>query len=237
MLKYELFFLCDLDEILDNKIVLKSDEVNHIQRVLRKKIGDKLHLSNGVSHYYDVKLSTFGQKSISFEILKKHEIKKEKMQLILYPALLKGSHFDLLLEKSIELGVSAIQPLISDHVIAIKNKIDKWQKIALKAQKQCKQVRHIPIYEAKALSEVKTDTKWIVPEIFSESKRIDEILFQKNEDICIFIGPEGGFSEKEIQFFKTKNAHFLSLGTLRLRAETAAWKSISIVSEQMEGRK
>jgi RsmE family RNA methyltransferase len=72
---------------------------------------------------------------------------------------------------------------------------------------------------------------WVVPEIGTDSIGFDEVNVNESSEICIFIGPEGGFSERELEHLQKQGATFHELGDLRLRAETAAWKTITLVNE------
>lgn len=229
---YDLFFLHDEDQVSANEILLSNKaEYQHIAKSLRKSIASYICLSDGQEFYYDCKILDINSKQVHCEIINKHNIIKPKLSLSFFPAILKGSTFELLLEKAVELGVSAIQPVITDNTIAKKDKINKWQNIIVKALKQSKQAKMIQIEEAKTLKTCKPEGLVLVPEIDISTNKISDITEAKSTDLNLFIGPEGGFSKNEISTFKEMNAKFVTLGENRLRAETAAWKSIILIQE------
>ena len=231
----DLFFLQEEDSIRNEQIMLVNKlEVNHIINVLRKKSGDSISVSDYKTLYKCTIVQTL-KNQVVLGIKHKISINYPNPKFVLNNALLKGSFFDLQLEKSVELGIDAIQPIISKHCIANKNKIDKWKSLILTASKQSKQAKRIDINEPVKLPQLQKKQKslWIVPELIVNYEYIGKlkINFEDYDFIEIFIGPEGGFSSEEISFFEKNNAHFVSLGPNRLRAETAAWTAITILKD------
>jgi 16S rRNA (uracil1498-N3)-methyltransferase len=231
MLKYDLFFLNEDDTVNIDKIIFKQkDEIHHLTTVLRKGLGDKICLSDKVDFVYTAEIEHYFKNEIIFKILEENFIVKETIHFALFSALLKGSHFDLQLEKAVELGVTEFHPIITHHTIADKNKLEKWQENVKTASKQCRQAANVSIDEPKHLQQIKRQANeiWIVAEL---DIMVEDWSFIKNkqaEKFCLFIGPEGGFSKDEILFFRDQGAIFVSLGNLRLRAETAAWAMINL---------
>jgi 16S rRNA (uracil1498-N3)-methyltransferase len=232
MLLYDLFFLNNDDTISNNELILiNRSEIQHISKSLRKSIGDCICVSDGHTYYYDVEISDISQKALRGVILKSYKIEIPKQEIWLYPSTLKGATFDLLIEKAVELGVHGIQPILTDNTIAKKDKVEKWHHGIIKALKQSKQPRMVPILDAVDLMKCSLSGLLIVPEIHTSVLNILQLDLSKANKLCIFVGPEGGFSQREIQFFKERDAQFVTLGNQRLRAETAAWKSIVLVQE------
>jgi 16S rRNA (uracil1498-N3)-methyltransferase len=232
MTQHNLFFINNQDFINNKNITLKNNlEVHHIGKVLRKKIGDKICISDGINFIYHTKIEQISKKEVLLNILQKKEI-EEKNKIVFHPALLKGSTFDLQLEKSVEIGVKEFRPIITQHTIASKNKIQKWKETIYTALKQSKQPRFIPISEPEKILSLKRNKNdvWLVPEIGVGTQKISELFFEEEKNIHLFIGPEGGFSEAEIDFFKKENSIFITLGENRLRAETAAWVALSLLN-------
>jgi RsmE family RNA methyltransferase len=125
MINYDLFFLHEEDEHIGHDIFIRhKGEVNHIGNVLRKKVGDRISLADD-SHRYDVEITEISKTEISAEIINTVGIDSPNPKILLYPALLKGAQFDLQIEKSVELGCHGFQPLITDRVIANRNKVEK----------------------------------------------------------------------------------------------------------------
>lgn len=231
MLKHDLFFISSEDRISDKTIEIKNKiEANHISTVLRKSEGDIITFSDGSNFFYYAQITLSEKKRIEANILETHPIPEDELQIHLNISLLKGSNFDLQIEKAIEIGVSSIQPIVTDHVIAKKAKVEKWTDVIKTALKQSKQPRFVSIYEPKKLIQLtkKPSSLWIVPEITSNQTRFSDLSIQE-KTLHLFIGPEGGFSNREIDFFKSNDASFHSLGNNRLRAETATWVSLTLL--------
>jgi 16S rRNA (uracil1498-N3)-methyltransferase len=236
----DLFFLQAEDSIRNEQILMVNKlEVNHMINVLRKKTGDDVSVSD-YKNLYKCSIIQVLNKQVALKIRHKISINYDKPKFILNNSLLKGSNFDLQLEKSVELGVDEFQPIISKHCIAIKNKVEKWESIILTASKQCKQAKRIPIQEPVKIDKLikKDKSLWIVPELIENYEYIGylEINFEDYEFIEIFIGPEGGFTAEEITFFERNNSKLVSLGPNRLRAETAAWAAITILKDMYHRR-
>ncbi|MCB0279857.1 MAG: 16S rRNA (uracil(1498)-N(3))-methyltransferase [Calditrichaeota bacterium] len=228
MQNYDLFFLTESDRIDEKQITLNSSDVHHIVTVFRKKSGDRIEISDGQFKRYTCRIVMADKKQIVLEIESIELIQKKLPQIKLCNALLKGSNFDLQLEKSVELGATEFQPLITDNIQANKSKVGKWRDVILKASKQAKQYQLPVIYEPTKLRQMKRKEKelWIVPELGVDTRDLSFSDFESIHTICIFIGPEGGFSKAEVDFFHSNHAVFISLGDLRLRAETAAWSAL-----------
>ena len=231
MLKHDLFFLSSEDKIQDSIIEIKNKiEANHIFSVLRKKVGDSISISDGSNFYYDVIITSCEKKRIECQISETHKIPISTNEIRLYNSLLKGSNFDFQLEKSVEIGVNSFHPLITDHVIAKKSKLEKWNDGIRTALKQSKQAKLISINEPIKLMSLKRNENelWIVPEIGQETVSFSKLNIER-KNLCLFIGPEGGFSKRELEHFSNQGATFHSLGENRLRAETATWLSLTLL--------
>jgi len=236
MLEHDLFFISETDTIFENSIILRSkNEANHIANVMRKSVGSLIYLSDGHTCYYLVEIKQIAKREIECQIVSTHDIPTSKSKIKLYNSLLKGSTFDLQIEKSVEIGVTEFCPTITDHVIAKKSKLDKWQDTIKTALKQSKQPRIIPISEPMKLTQLSRSENeiWIVPEIGTHTVPFHSISVE-NKDISVFIGPEGGFSPRELTHFEEQGATFHSLGKNRLRAETATWVTLTLVHNLIE---
>lgn len=237
---YDLFFLKDEDRIERDTIILKNkNELKHISNVLRKKKGDCITLSN-YRILYTCEITEMSHTEILLKINEKVNITYNKPKIILHNALLKGTNFDLQIEKSVEIGIDEFQPISTSNCIADKNKIKKWQDLILKASKQSKQAKEIKICDVQKLMKMKKRTRslWIVPELVENYQYIGNlnIDFNRYDTIEVFIGPEGGFTKDELSFFQSMDSEFVSLGPNRLRAETAAWISIAMIKDKLYKR-
>ena len=154
---------------------------------------------------------------------------------------------DLIVQKAVELGVYEITPVVTSRVV-VKNdsgefkKVDRWNKIAKEACKQCKRSIipkvNVPISFKELLSEGECMDLIVVPyenESNAGVKKLVNSIENKNnlEKIAIVIGPEGGFEEQEIEQLKNINSHIVTLGPRILRTETAGFVCISLIMYEL----
>jgi 16S rRNA (uracil1498-N3)-methyltransferase len=136
-----------------------------------------------------------------------------------------------MLEKATELGIRDIQPLIMDRSIKRDLNIDRSINLIQTAAKQSMRSRfpkiNIPVKLKELLSQ---DGRFICANI-GETNSLSDINFRKNEKITIIIGPEGDFSDHEMQLMQNNRVQFYNLGKRRLRSETAALNSLSVLNE------
>ncbi len=230
------FYCPQLDE--KSKIVsIEDTEFKHIAKVFRHKIGDGINLNSGKGFYASAEIIELDKNKLVCQI--KAFVPKEKYEPAIAVAfsLLRNKNDFLLVEKLTELGVAELFPFESDYSVrkASKNTKEKFVTTAIGAIKQCDNA-HLPIVnDSIRLSQVIENviTKGYIPVIASELENdktiIDVVNEAKGKAICIFIGPEGGFSKGEFDLFKQKEFIQFKLGINILRAETAAICAVSQV--------
>ncbi|HOJ11214.1 MAG TPA: 16S rRNA (uracil(1498)-N(3))-methyltransferase [Clostridiales bacterium] len=249
------FFITD-DNIYSDSIIISGEDFNHIKNVLRYKTGDSLILCDGNGRDYYVYIEFIGDKEIKTKIIDVSENQTEaSVNVTLFQGMAKGEKMDFIIQKSVELGVSRIVPVITERtVVKLENSRDKekkrirWQRIALEAAKQCNRgvipevgllvdftvasdLMHkfnlalIP-YE----KEEKLALKTVLLEFKNKYSNLDK---DKYPEIALFIGPEGGFSDKEIIRSHEKGIIPVTLGPRILRTETAALTVQSIIMYEL----
>ena len=221
----QLFYNPDIDE-QTQQVVFSKDESKHIARVLRKSVGDELQITNGKGWLFKAEVSIADIKNCVATIVSKtlQEKKNYKLHLAVAPTKM-NDRYEWFLEKSTEIGIDTITPIICDHSERKIIKTDRFEKILQSAMKQSLHF-YMPI-----LNEP-TPFKEFVDQTFSGQKFIahcedtDRKSLKKelrtNEDVTILIGPEGDFSTKEIEFALKSGFTPVTLGATRLRTETAA---------------
>jgi len=231
------FYYSSPEEINGDELILKDDEFIHLTKVMRKKNGDMIRTVDGLGYIYECKINNINKNFLSAEILNKVLSDNEPdMNITLALGLLKNpSKFDFVVEKATELGVKKIIPFISKHTISQKPKIDRWQNLAISAMKQSQRA-FLPIvsecYKFDDLLNIPAELR-LIAEIDS-----GELNLIRNTTSCpeilILIGPEGGFSDDEID--QAVNAGFrkIKLSSMRLRAETAAIACIPLLLEKFK---
>lgn len=242
-------FYIKQSQIIEDSIEIIGDDVNHIKNVLRYKLNDELEVCDELGARYYTKISEFLPNKILLEIIEKSEKNTElPVKIDLFQGLPKSDKMDLIVQKTTELGISNIIPVITDRVIVkIENgnerkKIERWNKIALEAAKQSgRQV--IPTVEnvmnlEKIIEKLSKYDIVIVPfecEKDSTLKNILKNVRNKVENIAVVIGPEGGFSDRDIKILeKCQNVEKVSLGKRILRTETAGLATLAMLLYEYE---
>lgn len=213
----------------DSLEVLSDENRHHLLNVVRLSPDEEFEIVASGKVYraiYDDGLKILREAENSHET---------RIPIHLYMALIKQDKFELALEKTTEVGVSSITPVIFKRtVVNIKGKEDKkllrWQKILESAAKQSKRDIIPTINSPEKLEDIDFKGILIVPYECAEEIYIDDVLkdtkdikdIKDIEEISILIGPEGGFEETEIEYLKTLGCNIVTLGTRILRAETAA---------------
>jgi 16S rRNA (uracil1498-N3)-methyltransferase len=223
------YFYCPPDKITRDSVLIDGDEFAHLVHVMRKKEGDEIRIIDGLGRAYDVRLGAIKKKMVRGAISQSYRDHHEpSVSVTLAVGILKNpSKFDFLVEKVTELGVKEIIPLRTKRTIPSHAKIDRWQKLALAAMKQCGRAYLPKVRELTSLEHLLQDSKAFNRRIVAHEKGsnrsiVQDILPGPGDSVIILIGPEGGFSDEE--FGLCVNAGFtpVSLGERRLRTETAA---------------
>ena len=233
-------FLFETKNIIDNKIVIRDKELyNHLIKVRRTKISENLLFLDENEIQYETILKEISSNEFVCEIQKQYKSNR-KLDLNLYVAqsVLNSDDQTSSIQKATELGVKGIIPLRTDNCAVkesfIKNKIDKWQKIAIESVKQCERADIPKVFDLAKLEEIIKDFDYVI--IFAERDTnttffdyVKEKKIEKDKKILIIIGPEGGFSQREFDFFKENNLPLITLGNLIYRADTALTASLTLV--------
>lgn len=243
-------FFLPLDSVQEEKFQLSGPEAFHIVKVLRAKPGEKLSLFDGKGGKFEGVIEAINPDgSVSGKILATLEKGTQRqVELRLYQGLLKGSHWDYVLEKGTELGVSVFIPvttprtvvLLRDERIAAKQ--ERWERVVMAAAKQC-QRGQLPAIEkpAEFRDAIRncTGVKLIAWEGLAGAGAKREIAAALAAaepgpmTVNVFVGPEGGFSDEEIELAQSVGAVPFGLGPRILRAETAALAASAVVMYEL----
>ena len=238
-------FFIKSKNIKDNLIIVDDKDLyKHIIKVMRAKRNEKLLFLDENEIQYETVINDIEASCFSAEILKSYKSNR-KLNLNLYIAqsVLNSDAQVSSIQKATELGVKGIIPLYPDNCSikksVIETKIEKWQKTVLESVKQCERADVPKVYE---MSDIKSViSKYNQVFVFAE-KYTDKTFFEylktnkidKNKDILVIIGPEGGFSHEEARLALDYDFELVSLGRRILRAETAAIYAASILSASSE---
>jgi len=212
------------------EIVVPDAELTHqLRRVFRYSAGDKVILFNGDGFEYISEIISFGKEETTFRVTAKEGNQNvSKVDVYLFASIIKNSNYEWILEKCTELGVSNFVPIVSERSEKKKINYTRAEKIVKEASEQSGRGTLPKIFETILLQNIFEEYNFpcIAFHVEGESFRQSNIQYQisnaKENKIGILIGPEGGWSEKEIELLKEKNIPLYSLGNQVLRAETAA---------------
>ena len=218
--------------VLKETLTIEGDEAKHLGKVLRKESGAVIYVTDGEGNLYKCRIENVVKSKIECLILEQsHNETENKTRVTLYQSLLKNpDRFEFAIEKSVELGVYAIQPIITEHVISKgRDKSERWNSISLAAMKQsertCLPKVNAPLSFVEAIKHCKDELKLIAHEK-GPGIRITDSGFEKVNSIALFIGPEGGFSDDEIKLAEDNGFKTITLGKRKFRSETAALSGV-----------
>lgn len=203
--------------------VLNGFESKHCIKVLRKSSGDQIKITDGVGNLLTAKILDADFKRCSFEVIEREKTEKLAPPLHIAIAPTKNiERFEFFLEKSTEIGISEITPVICFHS---ERKTIKVERLNKKIVSACKQSRnyHFPVLnDISSLSEImKSSYKRKLIAHCDDSKKVELKTLKIKEPTLILIGPEGDFSKDEIELALKSGFEPISLGNSRLRTETA----------------
>jgi 16S rRNA (uracil1498-N3)-methyltransferase len=225
-----LFYQSQLPEIQN----LDQDESKHCIKVLRKQVGDEINLIDGKGTFYKAKITNANPKKCEFEIIE--TIKEPKPSFHRHLAIAPTKNMDRmewLIEKVTELGIDEISFFQSFHSERKIIKIDRLEKKVISAMKQSLKAKKPILNELKAyksiLDNAKEVNKFIAYVDFDNETHFKNEL-DKVTDTLVLIGPEGDFTEEEVQMAVSKGFKKVSLGKSRLRTETAALAAVHLMN-------
>lgn len=236
-------FFINSNNKTDNKIVISDvDNYRHIARSLRARCGEKLLLIDENQIQYETKISEINSKEVICEVEKSYLSKRDlEFDLFLAQSPLRSDAQLTVMEKATELGVRGVYPVFTDNCALKINKQEKWQKVMFEASKQCERAKIPTCFAPTTFEELLQQNfdKIIVLAERSTEKSLKQYLSEnptkKGERILAIIGPEGGFSQKEFDYFRSKNLPLISLGDLILKAETAVIVTLGDIVYEYQG--
>lgn len=250
-------FFVKQNQIKDDEIYIIGQDVNHIKKVLRAKIGDELQICNSQNgENFLCQIQDFEDENITCKIKEKIEEQIESnIEVTIFQGLPKADKMEYIIQKSVELGTHDIAPVEMKRCVVKLNDKDKskkilrWQKISEVAAKQCGR-DIIPeinnIINVKNICDLVTkyDIVLVAYEnerqntLKAELKEFKEKIKNKQDNkirIGLVIGPEGGLEEKDVESLKQAGAKIITLGKRILRTETVALNVLSIIMYELEG--
>jgi len=230
----------------ENIINIKNKaEVHHIRDVMRLKKGDSVDIFDGQGSEFLCAIEEFKKDEVLIAIKGKLVSKRDKpYSVTLYQAIPKKSKMDFVIEKTVELGVDRIVPIMTERTIPeIKDpagRIERWKRIGMASSKQCGR-RTLPVVSDitdfdNALIDSKQKGLVVFASLDKESKSLNKILRETPvpKNIAVFVGPEGDFSPAEVSMAKGSGYSICSLGDMVLKSDTAAIYILSCLSYEFQ---
>lgn len=219
----------------DTQVITGAD-ADHITKSLRMKPGDDLIICDTYGYEYDCKIASISKSQVKLKILNRQKTCVEPdVRVTLFQGIPKGNKFDLICQKTVEMGVDKIVPVLMERSIAKMDngkRIMRLQRISDEAAKQSGRGIKPKVCEVIRFSEaVAHSSSCDISLFFYENggQKVGNLLKDSHKDISIFIGPEGGFSLGEVEMLQNSGALAASLGPRILRTETAPIAALSLV--------
>ncbi|MFH1779504.1 MAG: 16S rRNA (uracil(1498)-N(3))-methyltransferase [Candidatus Omnitrophota bacterium] len=232
------------NSIRKDRIHIRGREAHHVRDVMRLNIGDEIVVFDGTGYEYVGTIEQIGKNDIVAKINKKIKREISNFRLALAQAIPKSNKMDLIVEKATELGVERIIPIVTGRTIVkidetkMASKINRWKKLAIEASKQSGRVTVPEINEIKSFEDSLSYTKYyelaVIPCLHEGIVKLKDVLKSNGvKSAILFIGPEGDFTEDEINIAKSKGVKPVSLGREVLRSETAAISALSVLNYEL----
>ena len=212
-------------------LLQNRNDIHYLINVMRKKLNDKIGVFNENDGEYTAQISSISNKQIELKIIEQIRTTEETVELILIFAPIKAPRINFLLEKATELGVTKLIPIRTKHSVIDKINIEKWQIYVKEAAEQCERLsipEIAPLVMLEQFLKTWDNSKQI---LLCNEKEKSLHLRDAPKSSAIMIGPEGGFSENELNNLQSQefitSAH---LGPRILRAETASIVGLTLLS-------
>ena len=240
------FFVSE-EQINGENAYIEGSDVNHIVNVLRMKPGEELLISVKGDWDYLCKIVDIETDRVNLKVLESMEQRELPVNITLLQGIPKSDKLEMIIQKAVELGVSEIIPVKTKRVVVkidekkVDTKVNRWNAIAESAAKQSKRSIIPKVYEPmsidNALEIVKDFGVKLIPyenaDGIDKTRRILDNM-DKTKNVAVFIGPEGGFEESEVERIKNSGFEVITLGKRILRTETAGLALLSNIMIRLE---
>ncbi len=243
-------FFIDPKNAEDRIARITGDDVHHINRVLRLKEDDRVSLSNGEGMDFEGRIVNIDRDEVTVEIEKRFPSEGESdINIKVYQGVPKGDKMELIIQKSVELGVNEIIPVQTARAVSkiekgkkMQKKLERWQKISESAAQQSRRGIIPAVDRVLSFKELLSEMEKSVSDgelavVFFENEEQqpfkDMLKNFKGKDISIIIGPEGGFEDREIEELMERGVKSASLGKRILRTETVSLAASSIIMYEL----
>ncbi len=223
-------FFIQPDSIKDGRCIIRGDDAHHLIRVRKIRAGECVHVRYAGSGLIRAKAAVVGEDYVECVLLESGPAAASDLELVLCAGLIKGDKFDLVIQKSCEIGVSRIVPVITERTVPLpgeraEKKCGRWNRIAHEAAKQCLRPDVPRVEEPRNFADVigmAGGVKIIAHTSGEVTLREFLSAHEVTSPVTLLVGPEGGFSDAEIDAARVNGWTACTMGSNQLRAETAA---------------
>lgn len=242
-------FFVDPGQIQDKKVIITGSDVNHIRNVLRMKPGEEIAVSNGIDgREYRCGIESYTDSEVicTLRFIKEDEVELPS-RIYLFQGLPKADKMELIVQKAVELGVYEVIPVAARRCVVrldekkAQGKVSRWQGIAEAAAKQSKRGIIPNVHPVMSMRDAveyarKMDVKLIPYELAEDMRHTRQLVgaVEPGQEIAVFIGPEGGFEESEVELALEAGIEPVTLGRRILRTETAGLTVLSWLMYHLE---
>lgn len=242
-------FYCKPEQVTGTKITITGSDVNHIKNVLRMRVGEEMTVCDGTGMEYTCKIEEFLPEEVKlYAETAKKATTELPVRIKLYQGLPKKDKMELIIQKAVELGAVEIIPVMTKYCIVKledekkeAKKLERWQAIAESAAKQSgrgiiPRVTKVMHFK-EAVKTAATEGMSLIPYEKAEGMNSLKAAVQnapEQQVVSVFIGPEGGFDEAEVEFARECGLLPVSLGKRILRTETAGFTTLAILMYEIE---
>lgn len=241
-------FFVTPDQVDEKNIYIEGSDVNHMRNVLRMKTGGQVEVSDGNNLKYLCEIVDYETDKAVLKILERRKADTElSSKLYLFQGLPKSDKMELIVQKAVELGAYEIVPVATKRCVVkldakkAEKKVERWNSIAESAAKQAgrsmiPEVSEVMSYQAALRMAKELDVVLIPYELaegMEETKAVIKAM-KSGQSVGIFIGPEGGFEQEEVEEAVMQGAKPVTLGRRILRTETAGMAMLSILMFELE---
>jgi len=219
-------FYAPPSSIRGGHVVLPEAEARHAAASLRKTTGDEIVVVDGEGGWHRVRLNHVGREQVVGSIVEtKRDVGEPEREVAIGMALLKQrSRFETFVEKAVELGVACLVPLHTERTETDSFRRERVHNVMIAAMKQCGRSRLPALASPQSLSGVWGERRWLICHEQADPERtVTQALHDLPAEapIGLLVGPEGGFTEQEVNDGRDAGGRVVTLGPRRLRAETA----------------
>lgn len=220
------------ENIRDKEVILEGQEATHCTKVLRKNIGDTIHVIDGKGKMYETTLESSNKKVVSLKInvVTAEEEVPEPLPSIAIGLIKNGARFEWFVEKAVEIGVREIYPLYCTRSERSKLNAERINKIIVSAMKQSKRLWKPVLHPVTKLSDLPWTGDLYLAHYRSDNEQLRTHLGGNVIHKNILIGPEGDFTLQEVEMLEKRGATMVNLGNSRLRTETAGIVALTLMN-------